>query len=58
MDLTLFIDPEHAPDDDLARRPAEHVEPVSAAHRLGYDAIATGTTCRTDGPSVVRELGR
>jgi alkanesulfonate monooxygenase SsuD/methylene tetrahydromethanopterin reductase-like flavin-dependent oxidoreductase (luciferase family) len=43
MRLTLFIHPEHRPDDDLAARFAEHMAQVRLARDLGaYDNISIG----------------
>lgn len=42
MDLTLFINPEHRADDDLAARFGEHIEQVRVARQTGYDGIAIG----------------
>lgn len=42
MQLSLFVNPEHPPQDDLRRRVAEHVEQVGMARALGYDGIAVG----------------
>ncbi|MGB3187653.1 MAG: LLM class flavin-dependent oxidoreductase [Ornithinimicrobium sp.] len=43
MNLTLFINPEHDPGDDLGGRLAEHVEQVAIARKMGYDGVAIGT---------------
>lgn len=42
MKLTLFINPEHRPDDSLARRSAEHVEQVRVARQAGFDGVVIG----------------
>ncbi|MBM3345079.1 MAG: LLM class flavin-dependent oxidoreductase [Betaproteobacteria bacterium] len=42
MRLTLFINTEHRPNDDLGRRLAEHVEQVRLARQLGYEGISVG----------------
>ncbi len=42
MKLTLFINPEHPADADLARALAEHGEQVRLARELGYDGVAIG----------------
>lgn len=42
MQLSLFVNPEHPPQDDLRRRIAEHVEQVEAARALDYDGVAVG----------------
>lgn len=43
MDLTLFVNPEHRPTDDLGERLSEHVAHVALARELGYDGVAIGT---------------
>ena len=43
MQLTLFINAEHAPDDALDKRLAEHVEQVTVARKAGYDGVTLGT---------------
>ena len=42
MKLTLFINPEHAPDAPLPARFAEHIEQVAVAKQAGYDGVAIG----------------
>jgi alkanesulfonate monooxygenase SsuD/methylene tetrahydromethanopterin reductase-like flavin-dependent oxidoreductase (luciferase family) len=43
VDLTLFINPEHAAGDPLDIRLAEHVEQVSLARDAGYSGITIGS---------------
>jgi alkanesulfonate monooxygenase SsuD/methylene tetrahydromethanopterin reductase-like flavin-dependent oxidoreductase (luciferase family) len=40
--LTLFVNPEHAPDAPLARRFAEHAEQVRVARQAGFDGVVMG----------------
>lgn len=42
MNLTLFINPEHRPGDDLALRISEHAEQVRVARAAGFDGITIG----------------
>jgi alkanesulfonate monooxygenase SsuD/methylene tetrahydromethanopterin reductase-like flavin-dependent oxidoreductase (luciferase family) len=40
--LTLFINPEHRPSDDLSVKVDEHLEQVRLARSLGYDGLTIG----------------
>ena len=42
MKLTLFINPEHRPGDDLGERFAEHAEQVRVAQQAGFDGVVMG----------------
>ena len=43
MKMSLFINPEHHPDDSMSARLQDHVEQVRLAREIGFDGVAIGS---------------